>query len=201
MNQDEALQHFREAGALLEGHFLLSSGLHSPVYLQCARVLMDPVRAEKLCAALAARARASLDVDTGEDIDLVVSPAMGGVIVGYETARQLGVPGIFTERVDGTLQLRRGFDIRPGARVLMVEDVVTTGLSSRECIACIREHGGEVVAAACLVDRSNGSADLGVPLTALITLDAPAFREEDVPEWLARVPAEKPGSRHLAAAS
>lgn len=193
MTEEEVLAHFHEAGALLEGHFLLSSGLHSPVYLQCARVLMNPARAGLLCAALAGKLRETL----GQEIDLVVSPAMGGVIVGYEMARQLNVEGIFTERVDGKFALRRGFHIAEGARVLMVEDVVTTGLSSRECIASIRELGGNVVGAACLVDRSAGEADVGVPLIPLLSIAAPIYAEDALPEALAAIPAEKPGSRAL----
>lgn len=193
MKEEEVLAHFREAGALLEGHFLLSSGLHSPVYLQCARVLMDPARAELLCAALASRVRDALD----EEIDLVVSPAMGGLIVGHEMARQLKVEGIFTERVDGNFILRRGFHIPKDARVLMVEDVVTTGLSSRECIDCIRALGGNVVGAACLVDRSAGKADVGVPLVPLLVIDAPTYSADALPQALAAIPAEKPGSRAL----
>src|SRR3954467_8030952 len=150
MNEDEILAEFRAADALLEGHFILSSGLHSPRYLQCARVLMDPRRAARLCQALAAKLP-----DIGR-IDLVASPAMGGVIVGYETGRQLGVPAIFFERVEGKLALRRGFTIAPGTRCLMVEDVVTTGLSSRECIAAIEAEGGKVAGASSLIHRSGG---------------------------------------------
>lgn len=193
MDRHEVLQHFRDAGALLEGHFLLSSGLHSPVYLQCARVLMDARRAEVLCSALAKIVTEGVD----GPIDMVVSPAMGGVIVGYEMARQLGVTSIFAERVDGVFTLRRGFEIAEGARVLMVEDVVTTGLSSRECIDCITQHGGNVVAAACLVDRSNGRADVGVPLFSLVRLDVPAYDASQLPPELAATPAVKPGSRGL----
>lgn len=193
MTEEEVLAQFREAGALLEGHFLLSSGLHSPVYLQCARVLMNPARAELLCAALAGKVREALD----QEINLVVSPAMGGVIVGHEMARQLDVEGIFTERVDGKFTLRRGFRIPRDARVLMVEDVVTTGLSSRECIDSIRASGGNVVGAACLVDRSAGKADVGVPLIPLLSIEAPIYAEDALPEALAAIPAEKPGSRAL----
>jgi orotate phosphoribosyltransferase len=193
MDRDEVLKHFREAGALLEGHFLLSSGLHSSIYLQCARVLMDAHRAGLLCGALAANIRENFQ----GKIDMVVSPAMGGVIVGYEMGRQLGVPSIFTERVDGAFTLRRGFEIPQGAKVLMVEDVVTTGLSSRECIDCIEKHGGEVAAAACLVDRSNGKADVGVPLFPLVRLDVPAYEADKLPPELALTPAVKPGSRGL----
>ncbi|WCL55739.1 orotate phosphoribosyltransferase [Gimibacter soli] len=194
MDRETVLQEFRDAGALLEGHFKLSSGLHSTVYLQCARVLMDPKRADRLCKAFADKFRA-----TGVDVDMVVSPAMGGVIVGYEVARQLGVPGIFTERVDGSFALRRGFEIPAGARVLMMEDVVTTGLSSRECIETIESLGGKVVAAGCLVNRSGGKADVGVPLTALVEIEAPTFSEENIPAHLKDVPAVKPGSRGLKA--
>ena len=193
MTQDEVLNEFRAAGALLEGHFILSSGLHSSRYLQCARVLMDPRRADRLCAALAGQVRAL----TAETIDLVASPAMGGVIVGYEMARQLGVPAVFFERVEGTLTLRRGFTIPPGARVLMVEDIVTTGLSSRECIAGIAGEGGVTVAAACLIDRSGGTAQIGVPLAALARLDIPTYPADRLPPELAAMPAVKPGSRGL----
>lgn len=194
MNQDQVLDEFRAAGALLEGHFKLSSGLHSPVYLQCAKVLMDPVQAGRLCAAFADQIHA-----TGVEIDLVVSPAMGGVIVGYEVARQLGVPGIFTERVDGEFALRRGFKIPNGARILMMEDIITTGLSSRECIKTINDWGGQVVAAGCLINRSGGQAEVGAPITALATIDAPTYKPEDLPDSLKAIPAIKPGSRDMKA--
>lgn len=194
MTDDEVLDIFRDCGALLDGHFKLSSGLRSSVYLQCALVLQNPERAATLCRALADQVIAGLG---DASIDLVVSPAMGGVVVGYEMGRQLGVDTIFTERVDGELVLRRGFEIPDGARVLMVEDVVTTGLSSRECIATIRAHGGEVVGATALVDRSSGRADLGVTLYSLLTLDAPTYNPDDLPDWLAAIPAIKPGSRGL----
>jgi orotate phosphoribosyltransferase len=194
MTQDEVLDEFRAAGALLEGHFILSSGLHSSRYLQCARVLMDAERAGRLCAALAETVKALVP----GTIDLVASPAMGGVVVGYEMGRQLGVPSIFFERVDGTLTLRRGFSIDKGARVLMVEDIVTTGLSSRECIAGIAAEGGISVGAACLIDRSGGKADIGVPLAALARLDIPTHAADSLPPDLAARPAIKPGSRGLA---
>ncbi|MBT3333805.1 MAG: orotate phosphoribosyltransferase [Rhodospirillaceae bacterium] len=194
MNDEDVLQHYRDAGALLEGHFILTSGLRSPTYLQCAKVLMYPDRAGALCSELASRITASL----GEGaIDLVVSPAMGGVVVGYEMGRQLRCPAIFAERVDGEFVLRRGFEIPPGARVLMAEDIVTTGLSSRECIACIQDLGGEVVAASCLVDRSDGKVDVGVPLFALVGMEVPAYEADNLPPELAAIPAVKPGSRGL----
>ncbi|MGE0239933.1 MAG: orotate phosphoribosyltransferase [Parvibaculaceae bacterium] len=193
MTNDEVLAEFRAAGALLEGHFILTSGLHSPRYLQCARVLMDPARAARLCAVLAGKVKAMI----GGRIDLVASPAMGGVVVGYEMARQLGVASIFFERVEGKLSLRRGFTIDKGARVLMVEDIVTTGLSSRECIDGIHAEGGETVGAACLVDRSGGKAGIGVPLAALASIEVPTYPADHLPPELAVVPAMKPGSRGL----
>jgi orotate phosphoribosyltransferase len=194
MTDDEILAEFRDADALLEGHFILSSGLRSPRYLQCARLLMDPARAEKMARALADKIPAGVR----NEIDLVVSPAMGGVIIGHEMGRALGKPAIFVERPEGTFELRRGFRIEPGQRVLLVEDVVTTGLSSREAIAAVQAAGGRVIAAASLVDRSNGTADLGVPYTALIRIDVPAYKPEDVPPELAQIPPVKPGSRAAA---
>jgi orotate phosphoribosyltransferase len=193
LSHEEVMAEFRDAGALLDGHFVLSSGLHSGSYLQCALVLKDPWRAEKLCRALADKLRSEI---TGR-IDIVASPAMGGVVVGYELGRQLGVPAIFFERVDGRFTLRRGFAIDRGANVVMVEDIVTTGLSSRECIAAIREEGGHVVAAACLIDRSNGRAEIGLPLVSLTRFEIPVYAADSVPPELAAVPATKPGSRNL----
>ncbi len=195
MTESEVLAILKDSGALRTGHFVLSSGLHSDTYVQCAQVLQYPWRAEKLCAALADRVRG-----LGAEIDMVVSPAMGGVIVGYEMGRQLHVPAVFFERVAGAFTLRRDFAIPAGARCLMVEDVVTTGLSSRECIAATRAAGGGVAAAACLVNRSGGHADLGVPLIALLTLEAPAYDPDKLPPHLRDIPATKPGSRTLGAA-
>lgn len=191
MTEDEILAEFRAADALLEGHFLLSSGLHSPRYLQCARVLMDPARAARLAHALAA----SLPLGIRSRIEAVVSPAMGGVIIGHEMGRSLGLEAMFLERPAGTFELRRGFRLRAGQKVLMVEDVVTTGLSSREAIRAVAAAGGETVAAAALVDRSNGLADLGVPFFPLIRLDVPVYEPENLPPELAALPVEKPGSR------
>jgi len=191
MNDDQILNEFRAADALLEGHFILSSGLRSPRYLQCARVLMNPERAERLAAALAGKLPQALR----ESIDVVVSPAMGGVIIGHEMGRALGRPAMFVERPSGTFELRRGFRLDPGQRVLLVEDVVTTGLSSREAIKAIEAAGGEVVAAASLVDRSGGTADLGVPFTPLIRIDVPTYEADQLPPELQDIPAMKPGSR------
>jgi orotate phosphoribosyltransferase len=193
MTDDDILAELRAAGALLTGHFRLSSGLHSDTYLQCALAMRDPARGERLCAALAAKLRGSPD----GPFDLVASPAMGGVIVGYEVARQLGLPAIFYERVEGEFTLRRGFTMAPGTRCLMVEDVVTTGLSSRECIAAIQADGGVAVAAACLIDRSGGTASVGVPLTALLRLDIRNYPGDKLPPHLAGTEAVKPGSRGL----
>jgi orotate phosphoribosyltransferase len=191
MNEDAILAEFRAAEALLEGHFILSSGLHSPLYLQCARVLMDPARAARLAEALVARIPAEIRARIG----IVVSPAMGGIIAGHEVARALGVEAVFVERPTGRFELRRGFRLAPGQGVLLVEDVVTTGLSSREAMAAVREAGGEIVAAAALVDRSNGAADLGLPFFPLIRLDVPTYAADALPPDLAAIPAEKPGSR------
>lgn len=193
MNKEDVLNEFRAADALLEGHFVLSSGKHSDRYLQCARVMMDASRGARLLGALADKVKAA---GVGP-IDLVVSPAMGGVVVGYEMARQLGVPGIFMERVEGVFALRRGFEIPDGARVLMMEDIVTTGLSSRECIEAIKGEGGTVVAGSCLIDRSNGAADIGVPLIPLIAMEVATWDADDLPPHLRDVPAVKPGSRGL----
>ena len=191
MTDDEVLAEFRAAEALLEGHFILSSGLHSPRYLQCARVLMDPARGARLAEALAAR----IPADLRKRISAVVSPAMGGIIAGHEMARALGVEAMFVERPTGTFELRRGFRLAEGQAVLMMEDVVTTGLSSREAIKAIEAAGGRVVAAGALVDRSNGAADVGVPFFPLIRLDVPTYAADALPPELASIPATKPGSR------
>lgn len=194
MSDEEILNEFRAAGALLEGHFILSSGLRSPRYLQCARVLMDPARAERLARDLASR----IPNIVRDQIEAVISPAMGGVIIGHEMGRALGRPAMFVERPEGVFELRRGFSLKPGTRVLMVEDVVTTGLSSREAIEAVRAAGGDVIAEAALVDRSAGSADLGVPFYPLIRIDVPTYEAEAVPPELAAIPAIKPGSRAAA---
>lgn len=191
MTDDQILAEFRAAEALLEGHFILSSGLRSPRYLQCARVLMDPARAARLAQALAAK----IPAEVKTQISAVIAPAMGGLICGHELARALGVLSMFVERPAGTFELRRGFRLEPGQKVLLMEDVVTTGLSSREAIAAINAAGGEVIHAASLVDRSNGKADLGVPFTPLIRLDVPSYSADALPPELAAIPAIKPGSR------
>lgn len=190
MTSQETLAEFRAAGALLEGHFILSSGRRSSVFLQKMFVFQDPARTEKLCRALAEKAR-----DAFGPIDIVASPALGGIVPGYETARWLGAKAIFVERENGVFVLRRGFTIPAGARVLMVEDIITTGLSSRECLAALAQHPGEIVGAACLIDRSGGKADIGYRRVSLCTLDIPDYAADALPPELAAIPAVKPGSR------
>jgi orotate phosphoribosyltransferase len=191
LTDNEILAEFRAADALLEGHFILSSGLRSPRYLQCARVLMDPARAERLARALAAR----IPADVKARAQAVIAPAMGGLICGHELARALGLLSMFVERPTGTFELRRGFRLEPGCPVILMEDVVTTGLSSREAIKAVEAAGGKVIHAAALVDRSAGSADLGVPFTPLIRLAVPSYSPDALPPELAAIPAVKPGSR------
>jgi orotate phosphoribosyltransferase len=192
MTGETVLKLFETNDALLNGHFLLSSGLHSNRYLQCALVLQHPAAAEQLCAALADRVRTDERIGA---IDLVIAPALGGVIVAHETARALGVRALFTERQDGAMTLRRGFTIQPGQRCLVVEDVVTTGGSTREVMAVVAALGGRIAGAGSLIDRSGGAVDLGVPRHALAVLDAPAFDPADCPMCKEGSTAVKPGSR------
>lgn len=192
MTTDEVLSIFRQAGAWLEGHFILTSGLRSPVFLQKARVFMHADLTERLCRALAARIGEAVP----GRIDFVVGPAVGGLIPAYETSRHLKVPAIWVERENGVFRLRR-FEIEPGARVVIVEDIVTTGLSIRETVACMRALGAEVLAAACIIDRSAGKADVGVPLVALAEYEVPAYPADALPPELAAIAPVKPGSRSL----
>ncbi|BEV12471.1 orotate phosphoribosyltransferase [Asticcacaulis sp. DW145] len=192
MTSEDVINEFRDANALREGHFVLSSGLHSPLFLQKNLVFMNADRCERLCKALAEKI-----VAQAGQVDVAISPAVGGIIPGYETARHLKVPSMYVERVEGEFKLRRGFHIEPGAKVVMVEDIVTTGLSSRECIAAIQALGGKVVAAACIVDRSGGKADVGVPLISLASLEVPAYPADALPPELAAIPVQDPGSRRL----
>lgn len=191
MTEDDILAEFRTANALLEGHFLLSSGRHSAYYLQCARVLMSPERAGRIAMAIAQKIPREIKTQIGA----VISPAIGGLIIGHEMGRALGVDAMFVERPDGVFGLRRGFEIEAGTKILLVEDVVTTGLSSREAIKAIAAEGGEVIAAASVVDRSGGGVDLGVPFFPLIELNFPTYAPDDVPAEIAATPAIKPGSR------
>ena len=191
MTEDEILSEFRNVEALLEGHFLLSSGRHSAHYLQCARLLMNPDRASRIALAIAQK----IPREIRNEIKAVISPAMGGIIIGHEMGRALGVDAMFVERPDGVFSLRRGFSIEPGTKILMMEDVVTTGLSSKEAIRAIEEAGGVVVAAGAVVDRSAGTAEIGVPFFPLIELSFPTYAPEDIPAELAAIAAIKPGSR------
>jgi len=192
MTRDEVLAVFRACGAILEGHFILSSGLRSPVFLQKARVFMYPDKTEILCRALAGRIREAV----ATPFDLVVSPALGGIVPGYETARHLGVPAVWVEREGGVFRLRR-FEMPAAAKVVVVEDIVTTGLSIRETVAAVTALGAEVVACACLIDRSAGKADCGAPLVALAEYEVPAYPADALPPELAAIAPVKPGSRGL----
>lgn len=192
MTEGEVIDMFRKAGAILEGHFILSSGLRSPVFIQKARVFMYPELTERLCRALADKVRAA---GLGP-IDLIVSPAVGGIVPGYETARQLGIPAVWVEREGGDFRLRR-FDMPESARVLVVEDIVTTGLSGRETVAAVEALGATVVACACLIDRSGGEASLGVPLISLARYKVPAYAADQIPPQMVAIPPVKPGSRGL----
>ncbi|OBQ96359.1 orotate phosphoribosyltransferase [Mesorhizobium sp. AA23] len=192
MNTDEVLGIFREAGAVFEGHFILTSGLRSPIFLQKARVFMHADKTERLCKALAEKIREAVP----GRIDYVVGPAIGGLIPAYETSRHLGAPAVWVEREGGEFRLRR-FEIAKGSRVVIVEDIVTTGLSIRETIDCLRQLGAEVVAAACIIDRSAGKTDVGVPLIALAEYEVPAYPPDRLPPELAAIPAVKPGSRNI----
>jgi orotate phosphoribosyltransferase len=196
LSQGQILNEFLEAKAILKGHFILSSGLHSDTYMQCARVLMDPKRAEKLCSNLANKISEKLGKNFA---DLIIAPAMGGVVVGYEMGRQLGINTIFCERVDGQFQLRRGFEIEKNARILVIEDVITTGKSSLETFECIKKYGGNIIAEASLVNRSSENIEekLGVPVISLLKIDVQTFDENNIPKNLKNIPAIKPGSRFL----
>jgi orotate phosphoribosyltransferase len=193
MTEDDILAEFRTANALLEGHFLLSSGRHSAFYLQCARVLMNPERAGRIAMAITQKIPREIRAQIGA----VISPAIGGLIIGHEMGRALGVDAMFVERPEGVFGLRRGFEIAAGTKILLVEDVITTGLSSREAIKAIAAEGGEVIAATSVVDRSGGGADLGVPFFPLIELNFPTYAPDEVPAELAAMPAIKPGSRRV----
>ena len=192
MSENEVLNVYKSIGALLEGHFVLSSGLHSRMYLQSALIFSNTTIAESLCISLAQKLQSVININ---DIDLVVSPAMGGVIVGYELSRNIKKPNIFAERKEGKFSIRRGFEINKGQKILVVEDIVTTGKSSLECFECIRDLGGEVICEAALINRGGNSVDLGVPLVTLANLNIPNYDSNNLPEDLKNIPAIKPGSR------
>ena len=193
MEESEIIEEFKKCGALLEGHFILSSGLHSTKYLQCALALSRPKLAKKLTLALGEKIKNRFY----EHIDFVIAPAMGGLIIGHQIAMFLDLPFLFLERVDGEFNLRRGFSIKSGSNCLMIEDVVTTGLSSKEAINVVNRLGGNVIGEASLIDRSGGNVDLGIELLSLVTLDIPTYESNEIPDDLKLIPAEKPGSRNL----
>lgn len=195
MTEDEIHQHFRETNALLEGHFLLSSGLHSPIYLQCALALQLPADADRFARELVNRMALDRSI---AGVETVASPAIGGLVIGFAVAQAIGVRFIWTERQNGEMTLRRGFNVRKGEKVLVVEDVITTGGSTRECMAALEQHGADVIAAASIVDRSAGRADVGAPRTSLVSLDVPSYKASACPLCAAGSTATKPGSRHLA---
>lgn len=192
MTHDDVLDEFRGAGALLEGHFILSSGRTSPVFFQKALVFAEPARTERLCKALADKVRTAVG-----PIDVVVSPAIGGIVPGYETARHLGAKAFFVEREEGAFRLRRGFALKSTDRILVIEDVITTGGSAKECLTALGGHPGQVVAVACLIDRSNGAARFDAPFLSLAEVAAPSYAPGEAPPELAAIPAIKPGSRDL----
>lgn len=190
MTQEQILEHFKKTNALLEGHFILSSGLHSPNYLQCALALQNPQDATKFGGAIA-------ENFNGEHFDTVASPAIGGLIIGFAVAQALNVRFIWTERANGAMTLRRGFSVKVNERILVVEDVITTGGSTRECIETLETRGAKVTGAASIIDRSDGKADVGVPRIALASLDVPSYKTEDCPMCINGEIAVKPGSRSI----
>jgi len=192
MEKNEVLKIYKSVGALLEGHFILSSGLHSKIYLQSALIFSDPVIAEVICKKLVELIKTRINVN---QIDIIISPALGGILLGYEVSRQLSIPNIFVERDKGDFSIRRGFKIKPGSRVLVVEDIITTGKSSLECFDCVKSNGGEIVAEATLINRGGNKIDLGVPLISLATLDIPNYHPDNLPDYLKNTNAVKPGSR------
>ena len=193
MNEKELIEDFKNCGALLEGHFILSSGLHSTKYLQCALALSNPILAKKITKALGEK----IITNFNEKIDYVIAPAMGGLIIGHEIAMFLNLPFMFLERVNSEFELRRGFSIKPDANCLLVEDIVTTGLSSNESIDVIKGYGGNIIGEACLIDRSSGKANLETQLISLTSIDIPTFNKNEIPESLKDIPAIKPGSRNI----
>ncbi len=192
MEENEVLKIYKSVGALLEGHFILSSGLHSKIYLQSALIFSDPVIAKIICKKLVELIKTKINVN---QIDIIISPALGGMLLGYEISRQLSLPNIFVERVKGNFSIRRGFKIKPGSKILVVEDVITTGKSSLECFDCVRFNGGEIIAEATLINRGGDKIDLGVPLISLVTLDIPNYHPDNLPDHLKNTIAVKPGSR------
>ena len=192
LSYKESLKILKETNALLEGHFILSSGLHSSQYIQCAQLLSKPFKAEKICLSLAEKIRKEF-----ENIDLIVSPAMGGIVVGYEIGRLLRKETIFAERVNNKFELRRGFKINKNSKVLIVEDVITTGKSSLECSNLVEKFGAEIIAYACIIERANGKSNIKKKIISQIEIDIPTYQKNNLPNNLSSIPAIKPGSRDL----
>ena len=193
MDEKELLDDFKTCGALLEGHFILASGLHSSKYLQCALALSNPLLVKKISNALGNKIKENFR----EKIDYIIAPAMGGLIIGHEIAMFLNLPFMFLERVEGNFELRRGFSIENNSNILMIEDVVTTGLSSKEAIKVVNDMGGNVIGEAAIIDRSGGEVDLGIDLITLISLKIPTYNKNNIPDDLKLIKPEKPGSRSL----
>ena len=192
LSSEESLKILKETNALLEGHFILSSGLHSPQYVQCAKLMSKPAKAHKICASLSEKI-----INEFKDFDLVLSPAIGGIVIGYEIGRLLKKETIFSERVDGKFVLRRDFLIKKNQRVIVVEDVITTGKSSLECSNIIQKMGGEIVGYACIIDRSNGKSLIKDKIVSQVQLSIPTYTKENLPKELIGIDAIKPGSRNL----
>ena len=192
LSYKESLKILKETNALIEGHFILSSGLHSEKYVQCAKLLSHPHKAEKLCLSLSEKIKESFP-----QIDLILSPAMGGIIIGYEIAKILKIESIFAERVDGIFKLRRGFEIKKGQKILIVEDVITTGKSSLECSSLGTKVGAEILGYACLIDRSNGKSKINKKIVSQVEINIPTYKLEEIPDHLKDKKAIKPGSRNL----
>ena len=192
LSLEESLKILKETNALLEGHFILSSGLHSPQYVQCAQLLSKPSKAHKICSSLSEKINQEF-----KEIDLILSPAMGGIIIGYEIGRILKKETIFSERVNGEFKLRRDFSIKKNQKVLIVEDVITTGKSSLECSKLVKDSGGKIVGYACIIDRSNNKISIKQKIISQVRLNIPTYKKEDLPKKLSLIKAIKPGSRNF----
>jgi len=192
LSYKESLKILKETNALLEGHFILSSGLHSDKYVQCAQLLSKPKKAKNICISLAEKIKQNL-----KKIDLILSPAMGGVVIGYEIGRILNLETIFAERINGNFQLRRGFEINKQNKILIIEDVITTGKSSLECSNLVRKAGAEIVGYACIIDRSNGQSKIKNKIISQVEINIPTYHKDDLPEHLKKIKPKKPGSRDL----
>ena len=192
LSSEESLKILKETKALIEGHFILSSGLHSPKYVQCAKLMSKPSQAVQICQSLVKKIQSELN-----DIDLILSPAIGGIVVGYEIGKLMGIETIFSERVNGEFQLRRDFKIKQGTNVLIVEDVITTGKSIIECSKLVRLNKANIAGYACIIDRSNGKTEINENIISQIKLNIPTYKKENLPKELISIKPVKPGSRNL----